>query len=127
MRAVGLAPWQRDGSPGYQKGETPDPGGGLAMKFPVLIEAIEGGRFRARAGEPFGTSADGSTPDEAARQLETLLRGRLQAGARLALIDLDNGPQPPLHLEPLPDEDWFFRTLREAVAENRQRETEPEG
>jgi hypothetical protein len=34
-------------------------------------------------------------------------------------------PAPaPFHLEPLPDDDWFFQTLREAIAENRQRENE---
>jgi hypothetical protein len=97
------------------------------MQIPILIEAIEGGRFRARAGEPFGASAEGGTADEAAHQLEALLRNRLHAGARLAVIELGNGPQPPWHLEPLPDDDWFFQTMREAVEENRQRENEAEG
>jgi hypothetical protein len=33
-------------------------------------------------------------------------------------------PPAPLQLEPLPDEDWFFATLRQAIAGNRQREDE---
>ena len=45
-----------------------------------------------------------------------------------ATIDLGNGipdpSQPPLRLEPLPEDDWFFRTIREAIDENRQREDE---
>ena len=32
--------------------------------------------------------------------------------------------QPPLQLEPLPADDWFFGTMREAIAENRRREDE---
>ena len=98
------------------------------MKITILVEPIEGGRFRARAGEPFGLSAEGSTSDEATRQLETLLRNRLSAGSRLAVIDLANGTQtplpPPFYLPPLPDDDWFFKELREAIAENRRREDE---
>jgi hypothetical protein len=97
------------------------------MEIPILIEAIEGGRFRARAGEPFGASAEGTTAEEAAQQLAVLLRNRLHAGAQLAAIELGNGPHPPLHLDPLPDDDWFFQTLREAIAENRQRENEAGG
>jgi hypothetical protein len=92
------------------------------------IEPGEHGGFRARAGEPFGVSADGSTAREAAEHLATLLRDRLQSGAHLAFIDLPNGPQVhspvPLQFEPLPDEDWFFETMRQAIAENRQREDE---
>src|SRR5262249_48381981 len=30
----------------------------------------------------------------------------------------------PLHFEPLPGEDWFFQTMREAIAENRLREND---
>jgi hypothetical protein len=33
-------------------------------------------------------------------------------------------PPAPLQLEPLPDEDWFLATLRQAIAGNRQREDE---
>ena len=73
-------------------------------------------------------SADGQTATEAAQHLTVLLQNRLQAGARLAVIDLANGPplvpSSPVQFEPLPDDDWFFQTMREAIAENRQRENE---
>jgi hypothetical protein len=39
------------------------------MQVPILIEPIEGGRFRARAGEPFGLTSDRETAKEAARLL----------------------------------------------------------
>jgi hypothetical protein len=96
------------------------------MHVLILIEPIEQGRFRAKAGEPFGVSAEAETAEEATRQLEIILRDRLHTGSRLALIDLGSGSSPatppPLHLDPLPDDDWFFQTMREAIAENRQRE-----
>jgi len=96
------------------------------MQFLVVIEPTETGRFRARTGEPLSEVAEGDSADEAKRRLETALNQRLQGGSQLATINLGKGlkgaAQPPLHLEPLPDEDWFFQTMREAIAENRQRE-----
>lgn len=100
------------------------------MHVLILIEPIEEGRFRAKAGEPFGVSAEGNSAEEATQHLKTILRDCLQTGSRLALLDLGNGSPAtlaPLHFEPLPEGDWFFQTMREAIAENRQRETEAEG
>jgi predicted RNase H-like HicB family nuclease len=97
------------------------------MHVLILIEPIKGGCFRARAGEPFGVSAEGKTAEEATQHLKTILRDRLQSGSRLALLDLENESPPipaPLNLESLPADDWFFQTMREAIAANRQREDE---
>ena len=96
------------------------------MQIPILIEPLEDGRFRAKAGEPFAASADGLTAAEAAQRLEAVVRERLNTGSLLSVIDLGNGTAPipavGLQLEPLPDNDWFFQTMREAIAENRRRE-----
>jgi hypothetical protein len=98
------------------------------MKIPVIIEPISDGRFRARAGEPFGASAEGASADEATRRLETLLRQRLCNGNAVATIDLENGAPEAgpssLRLTPLPADDWFFTTMREAITENRKLEDE---
>jgi hypothetical protein len=98
------------------------------MHVLVLIEPKEGGGFRATAGEPFRLSAEAVSEDAAARELEKMLRERLQQGSRLAVLEVGNGSVPPLEaplrLEPLPADDWFFAALREAIEENRQREQE---
>ncbi len=97
------------------------------MHIPVLIEPIASGRFRACAGEPFNACAEGDSADDARDQLERLVRERLQAGFQVTTIDIGNGlpqPQEPLRLDPIPDDDWFFKTMREAIAENRRREDE---
>ena len=98
------------------------------MHIPILIEPQSGGSFRARAGEPFAISADGKSATDAASNLAELLRARLKTGAQLGLIDLGNGSQlsgqTPLHLTPLPEDDWFFQTMGEVIAENRRQEAE---
>src|SRR5262245_19059756 len=101
------------------------------MDILILIEPSSEGRFRATAGAPFGISAEADSPDEAARRLETLLRGRLQQGSMLARLTLGNGagsaPKAPIHFDPLPESEWFFDAMREAITENRKREDEAEG
>jgi hypothetical protein len=54
----------------------------------VLIEPIANDGFKARAGEPFGLTAEGATVDEALKQLRTLIEGRLAAGARVMQLQL---------------------------------------
>ncbi len=98
------------------------------MRVLILIEPRKSGGFRATAGEPFRLSAEGCSAEDATRQLEIMLQSRLHDGARLACLELDNGStqrrESPLRLEPLPDDDWFFETMREAIDENRKCEQE---
>jgi hypothetical protein len=99
------------------------------MQVLILVEPKEGKGYRATAGSPFDISAEATTAVEATSRLEGMLRNRLHHGGRLALLDLNDGScpaQPSLHLEPVPADDWFFKTFREAVEEARQRENEEE-
>jgi|ERR1035438_1540768 hypothetical protein len=97
------------------------------MQIPILIEPIEGGRFRARAGEPFALSADGDTAQAAAKNLEQQLGDRLRTGAQLAFLNIPNcspvaDSPPPLPADDLYKTDWVFREMQEAIAENRRLE-----
>jgi uncharacterized protein (DUF1697 family) len=85
----------------------------------------------ARAGEPFSAIAEGASAGEATRQLEAILRQRLQSGSAVATIELSDispaADERPFCLEALPEDDWFFKTMREAIEENRQRENQADG
>ncbi len=64
------------------------------MKLPVLIEPMNGSGFRARIGEPFGLSAEGSTLTEALRQVRALLDKRLAAGALVVPLEVPDTDNP---------------------------------
>ena len=99
------------------------------MRIPILIEPIEGGRFRARAGEPLAACVDGDSMQDAAELLKTELQQRVRAGAVLSFVDVSNGTAGCQHDERVAataDDDWFFTELREAINENRRREDEEE-
>ena len=96
------------------------------MKFPILIEPIDGGRFRARAGEPFVLTAEADSAQGAALALEQRLNDRLAAGAQIAMVNLANGTPaespPPLPADDLYQTDWVYRELQEEIEENRRSE-----
>jgi hypothetical protein len=101
------------------------------VQLPILIEPIEGGRFRARAGEPFALTAEGDSRAEAANQLERLIAERLRGGAQLVTVNVPNGsssvPAPPhFPADELYKTDWVYRELQEAITENRRLEDEEE-
>ncbi|MFO0969522.1 MAG: hypothetical protein U0793_28525 [Gemmataceae bacterium] len=79
------------------------------MQIPILIEPIEGGRYRVRAGEPFGLSAEGATSDEAKHALEHLIAKRLAQGAQVGVVDVPNG-QPLAPLQPLSPRTSRYKT-----------------
>jgi len=89
------------------------------MQIPVLIEPVAGNGYRARAGEPFGWSAEGATPDDALRALNEVVSREVAAGTRVAAIDVPGKAHPLLQYagtwkdHPLLD-DW-----RQAIEEYR--------
>ena len=97
------------------------------MQIPVLIEPIQGGCFRARVGEPFRLSAEGTTADDATRRVCALVDGLLRGGARVTTITIGagecvNSVVPPLPTDELYKNDWAYRELVEAIAENRRQD-----
>jgi hypothetical protein len=91
------------------------------MQIPILIEPIEGDRYRARAGEPFAMSAEGETKMEAYKKLEEMIFKRMQAGAELFTLDLQEAPPHSLCAGSAKNNPLFDK-WQAAIAENRRRE-----
>jgi hypothetical protein len=90
------------------------------MDILVLLEPLEGGRFRARAGDPLNLAAEGDTAQEATRQLRALIDAAIAQGNQLATISVVNGKAIPASTAPLPADnlyqtDWVFHELQDAI------------
>jgi hypothetical protein len=101
------------------------------MHIPILVEPREGGGFRAKAGDPYNLCAEGTSAAEAMKHLGAQFDALMAQGRQITVLTIANGKtvvpaEPTLHFEPLPDDDWFFQGLHEAIAENRRLEDEAE-
>jgi predicted RNase H-like HicB family nuclease len=97
------------------------------MDIPVLIEPVSGNGFRAKGGEPFALTAEGSTPAEALQRLRELIARRIDAGAMVVSLQVPSGEHPwapfagTLKGHPLLEE-W-----KQAMAERRRQiDTDPD-
>ena len=64
------------------------------MEIPVLIEPLPGSGFLARTGSPFDWSAEGATPEEAVRKLQSVAMERQTAGVKTAAISVNGAVHP---------------------------------
>jgi hypothetical protein len=121
------------------------------MQIPILVEPIEGGRFRARAGEPFVLTAEGASGPEALQNLERMIGERLRSGAVLLSLEVPPSRRPSAAHGPIryqdpefdqwlankkreeanetpPDEaandEWFWRMMQEGIEEYRRKDDE---
>jgi hypothetical protein len=101
------------------------------MQIPVLIEPMEGGRYRIRAGEPFGLVAEGESSEAALLALESLIVERLAQGSRLGMLYIPNGVPPVASSLPFPADalhltDPSYAEMQEDIAAFRRTENEDE-
>jgi len=91
------------------------------MQIPILIEPIEGDRYRARAGEPFAMTAEGNTKMEAYKKLEGMIFKRLQDGGEVFTMDIYLA-NPQSLVAGSAKGHPLFEEWQAAIAENRRRE-----
>jgi hypothetical protein len=91
------------------------------LQVPILIEPIEGDRFRARAGEPFAMTVEADTRLAAYQELEKHILERLRAGAELYTLEV-RLTQPQMLVAGCARGDPFFEELQQIIAENRRKE-----
>ena len=66
------------------------------MQIPILIEPLEGDRFRAKAGAPFELSVEAATKDEAVRLLRERIGEQLASGAEIRVVSVPAPADPPI-------------------------------
>lgn len=95
----------------------------MDMKLVILVETIEGGRFRATLPAPFVCTAEAMTREEAIRRLGEKVEARLRSGTDVALLTIPVKKSPWAELagsidlnNPI-DQEWL-----EIMKENRRGE-----
>jgi predicted RNase H-like HicB family nuclease len=93
------------------------------MQIPILIEPMEGNRYRARGGEPLAISADGETKEEALENLREKLRARLCHGEIVVALDVPTEPHPLAEFVGMfKDDPWIDEWKKSMKAHRRKRD-----
>ena len=91
------------------------------MQIPVLIEPVAGNGFRARGCEPFALVAEGATRQEALEKLREQLQQRLQGGAEIVSLQVQDQENPWVKFAGMFQDDPYFAEVIEIMAEERRR------
>jgi hypothetical protein len=93
------------------------------MQIPIMIEPVNGNRFRSRGGEPFALSAEGATRKEVLAKLQEQLQSQLRAGAEFVVLDATIGPStnPWVGFKGMFKDDAEFEEFQQIIAENRRK------
>src|SRR5579859_7486815 len=89
------------------------------MQIPILVEPIEGGRFRARC-VPFELAVEGESRFDVLRRMEVLIQTRRNQGVELHMLEVGS-PQSFTGLAGMHDpNDPYIQQWKKAVEEYRQ-------
>jgi hypothetical protein len=96
------------------------------MQIPIVIEAIEGGRYRARTGGPLELTVEGDAPDEVRSAMERLIGEYLRRGAQLSSINVPDAVsvRKPLRTDNAYLTDPTYAEMQELIAQHRREEEE---
>jgi len=90
------------------------------MHIPVLIEPVANQGYRARSGEPLAAAAEGTTTEEAVRNLQTLLEQRLAQGTRLIELNIPTTENPWVQYAGMFKDNTLFDEVVDIMAQQRQ-------
>ncbi|HKB39459.1 MAG TPA: hypothetical protein VKD72_23685 [Gemmataceae bacterium] len=97
------------------------------MQVPVLIERVAENGYRARAGEPFGWSAEGATADEALGALKEIVTQKVAAGVTIVSLEVPITAHPWMKFAGKLKGHPLLEEWKQAMAEYRQEvENDPE-
>jgi hypothetical protein len=91
------------------------------MQFPVLIELLPEGGFRASSGHPLALSVEAKTRDEAVHLLRELIEAKLTIAREVTQLEIDVPENPWLRvIGTLDPDDPVVQGWERAMKENRE-------
>jgi predicted RNase H-like HicB family nuclease len=91
------------------------------MNLPVIIESIKNNGYRAHViGEPDRWNAEGATPEEALRRLESVVTTNVDSGVCVTSLSVPNRPDPLMKYAGTWKDHPLLGDWRNAIAEYRE-------
>ena len=90
------------------------------MEIPVLIEPVAGNGYRARGSAPFAYTTEGTTPEEAVRNLQLRIDSELAGGAQVITLKVPAAENPWSRYAGMFKDDPMFAEVMEIMAEQRR-------
>ena len=91
------------------------------MTINAVVVPIAPDKFEARAGEPFPSSAEGRTRDEALQKLKDRISNSLQSGTELMTLELPENEHPLKRFAGMLKDDPLYEDWQLAIAERRKK------
>ena len=94
------------------------------MEIPVVIECLAKNGFRAKTGQPLALSAQGSTRQQALKNLQRLLQRKLRRGLELAslLVPAEAHDNPWISFAGMFKDEPMFDEVLKIMAESRRKD-----
>lgn len=89
------------------------------MQISVLIEPVAGNGFRARAGEPFAMTVEGTTRQEVLSKIQESIQGQLHPAAEIVAFELKSQQNAWLRMAGVFKDDPLFDKWQMAIEEYR--------
>jgi len=97
------------------------------MEIPVLLEALPGGRFQARSGDPLNETAQGDSRELALGKLRELIHIRIASGSVLVPLEIEGSQHAPHPGAGIYRDEPLFDAWRAAIEEYREQiENDPD-
>lgn len=90
------------------------------MTINVVVIPVAPDKFEARAGEPFPSSAEGTTRDEALQKLKERIANSLKTGTELTTLEFPENEHPLKRFAGMLKDDPLYEDWRRAMAERRK-------
>lgn len=97
------------------------------MNLPVLLEPVANNGYRATGAAPFAFSVEGATREEALRNFEQAVAGRIGAGAEVVSLQVPSCEHPLARFAGMFRDNPLFDEWQQAIAETRRQADEASG
>ena len=97
------------------------------MRIPIVVIPIPGNKYQARVGEPFLSSVEGDTRDEAVQKLKEQITSFLGGGAEILQLEIPENEHPLKRFAGMLRDEPLFDEWQQAISDRcRELDADPD-